>query len=148
MLSSPRSETAREEHWMLFRNGFLMASGLVPTQDGGGPKTGIVGEGEEAGEISIMALAGVMLLPILLLLLKQPMLPSASLTVCPKLPLMTTCTAIALMTGAASLMTCALSTSCASVLAPACSHQPDLPSMRINCPAPVQGNPSSMRLNC
>ena len=33
--------------------------GLDPTQDGGGPRVGMVGEGEEVGEILIMALAGV-----------------------------------------------------------------------------------------
>ncbi len=31
-LSSPRLETAREKHWMLFRNGFLVALGLELTQ--------------------------------------------------------------------------------------------------------------------
>ncbi len=30
-LSSPRLETDRDEHWMLFRNGFLMLSRLEPT---------------------------------------------------------------------------------------------------------------------
>ncbi len=44
----------------MFRKGFLIPSGLVPTQDGGGPKMGTVGEGEEAGEISMTALAGVL----------------------------------------------------------------------------------------
>ncbi len=32
---------------------------LEPTQDGGRPRVGMVGEGEEAGEILIMVLAGV-----------------------------------------------------------------------------------------
>ncbi len=59
VLSSPRSEMASKEQVTVFRNGFLMASGLELTQDGAGPKMGFVGEGEEAGEISIMALAGV-----------------------------------------------------------------------------------------
>ena len=36
---------AREEHWTLFRNGFLIWSGFEPTQDGGGPRVGMVGEG-------------------------------------------------------------------------------------------------------
>ncbi len=44
----------------MLRNGFLMVLGLELTQDGAGPRTGMVGEGEEAGEISMMALAGVM----------------------------------------------------------------------------------------
>ena len=44
----------------VFRKGFLMALGLKPTQDGAGPRMGIVGEGEEAGEISIIALVGVL----------------------------------------------------------------------------------------
>ena len=60
MLSSPRSEAAREEHWTLFRNGFLISLRLDPTQDGGSPRVGTVREGEEVGEISIMVLAGVM----------------------------------------------------------------------------------------
>ncbi len=59
-LSSPRLETASEKQVTVFRNRFLMALGLEPTQDGAGPRTGIVGEGEEVGEISMMALAGVM----------------------------------------------------------------------------------------
>ncbi len=57
-LSSLRLEMARDKHWTLFRNGFLMLSGLDLTQDGGGPRVGMVGEGEEAGEILIMVLAG------------------------------------------------------------------------------------------
>ncbi len=44
----------------MFKKGFLMLSGLEPTQDGAGPKTGTVGEGEEVGEILMMALAGVL----------------------------------------------------------------------------------------
>ncbi len=44
---------------MLFKNEFLMALGLEPAQDRGRPRVGIVGEGEEVGEISITALAGV-----------------------------------------------------------------------------------------
>ncbi len=59
-LSSPRLETASEKQVTVFKKGFLMLLGLEPTQDGAGPKTGIVGEGEEVGEISMMALAGVL----------------------------------------------------------------------------------------
>ena len=58
-LSSPSSERGSEEQVTVLRNGFLMVLGLEPTQDGARPRTGMVGEGEEAGEISMMALAGV-----------------------------------------------------------------------------------------
>jgi len=73
-LSSPRSEAAREEHWMLFRNRFPMRSGLDPTQDGGGPRVGMVEEGEEAGEILMTALAGVIGADMLILRTKVGML--------------------------------------------------------------------------
>ncbi len=43
----------------MFKNGFLMASGLELTQDRGGLRVGIVGEGEEVGEISMMVLVEV-----------------------------------------------------------------------------------------
>jgi len=49
-----------EKQVTVFRKGFLMELGLEPTQDGAGPKIGTVGEGEKVGEISIMALAGVL----------------------------------------------------------------------------------------
>ncbi len=65
---------ARKEHWTLFRNGFLIWSGFEPTQDGGGPRVGMVGEGEEAGEVSIMALAGVVGAVMLILGAKMGML--------------------------------------------------------------------------
>ena len=52
-------EIVSKEQVTVFRKGFLMELGLEPTQDRGGPRTGIVGEREEAGEISITALAGV-----------------------------------------------------------------------------------------
>ncbi len=58
----------------MLRNRFLMASGLLPTQDGGGPRMGIVGEGEEAGEILITALAGAMGADMLILGTKVGML--------------------------------------------------------------------------
>ncbi len=58
MLSSPRSEVASKEQVTVFRNRFPILSGLVPTQDGAGPKVGGVWGGEEAGEISITALTG------------------------------------------------------------------------------------------
>jgi len=73
-LSSPRSEAAREEHWMLFRNRFPMRSGLDPTQDGGGPRVGMVEEGEEAGESLMTALAGVIGADMLILRTKVGML--------------------------------------------------------------------------
>ena len=59
---------------MLFKNRFLIVSGLEPTQDGGGPKVGMVGEGEEVGEISMIALAGVAGANILILGTKVGML--------------------------------------------------------------------------
>ena len=59
LLSSPRSEVASEEQTTVFRNGFLIDSGWVPTHDRAGPKTRGVCGGEEAGEILITALAGV-----------------------------------------------------------------------------------------
>jgi len=58
----------------MFRNRFLRALGLEPTQDRGGPKVGIVGEGEEAGEISIKALVGVVGADMLILGTKVGML--------------------------------------------------------------------------
>ncbi len=73
-LSSSRSETAREKQVTMFRNRFLRALGLEPTQDRGGPKVGIVGEGEEAGEISITALVGVVGADMLILGTKVGML--------------------------------------------------------------------------
>ncbi len=51
-----------------------MLLGLKPTQDRGGPKVGIVGEGEKAGEISRMALAGVVEADMLILGTKVGML--------------------------------------------------------------------------
>ena len=56
-LSSPRSEAGRDEHRIVFRNGFLIVSGLAPTQEGAGPRIG-GGEGDEAGEMSMTALTG------------------------------------------------------------------------------------------
>ncbi len=100
-----------------------------------------------------------LLLPILLLPLKQPTLPSVHLTPCHALPLAAVRAATALTTGAASPTMCAPSTSCAS--APALAHSYwsnlsnkrlncllDLPGMRLNCQASSRDNPSSMRINC
>jgi len=58
-LSSPRLEIASKEQVTVLRNRFLILSGLVPTQDRASPKVGGDWGGEEAGEISITALAGV-----------------------------------------------------------------------------------------
>ncbi len=52
-------EVVSEEQTTVFRNGFLIEPGWLLTHDGAGPKTGGDWGGEEAGEISIMALAGV-----------------------------------------------------------------------------------------
>jgi len=60
-------EAASEEQTTVFRNGFLIVLGWVLTHDGAGPKIGGDCEGEEAREISITALAGVVGADILIL---------------------------------------------------------------------------------
>jgi len=89
-----------------------------------------------------------MLPPILPLPLKQPTPPSAFLMCHPTLPLTTARAVTALTTGTVSPITHVSFMTPAFALALACSHQPNLPNKRLNCPVPTQGNPFSMRLNC
>jgi hypothetical protein len=47
------------EQRTVFMNRFLMVPELAPTQEGAGPRMGIVGEGEKVGEILITVLTEV-----------------------------------------------------------------------------------------